>query len=73
MNADFSGERLHHWTCEVMKQHRSYQHLIHAALAHDPAPQLAHCARPVLRLDDPQLTISALADQIAAFHAQTDR
>jgi len=42
--ASFDPERLHRWTCEVMRQSAAYHHLVDAALGWDPAEPLALAA-----------------------------
>ena len=39
--ADLGAGRLHRWTVEVMKQHASYHHAVHAALREDTPARLA--------------------------------
>jgi len=45
--ASFEPERLHRWTCEVMRQSPAYHHLIDAVLGWDPEEPLALAAAKI--------------------------
>jgi pimeloyl-ACP methyl ester carboxylesterase len=66
VEADFSADRMHAWTLEVMKQRAHYGDLIHAALAHDAAAALCRVTRPIQICDDPATPLFAHAARLAA-------
>jgi pimeloyl-ACP methyl ester carboxylesterase len=52
VRADFSADRLHDWTVEIMKGRRAYHQAIDAALTHDAAAALRAVTAPMLICDD---------------------
>jgi pimeloyl-ACP methyl ester carboxylesterase len=66
IRADFSADRLHDWTVQVMLRHRSYHHVIDAALLHDAGAALKRVAAPILVCDDAEQPFSAYKHALAA-------
>lgn len=58
VDQDFSGQRLHRWTMDVMRNRSAYHHLVQAALAHDAAVALGALSVPLVRVTDPSRPLS---------------
>jgi hypothetical protein len=56
--ADFSAERMHAWTFDVMKQHHSYHQYINAAIERESARELVSLKQPVLVINDQAVPMS---------------
>ncbi len=61
---DFSGQRLHDWTFEVMKQRESYHHVINAAIDYHAYDALAQVSGPVMTVMDPGHRFAVFDDQL---------
>ena len=70
---DFSAQRLHDWTFEVMKQRESYHHVIHAAIDYHAFDALAQISGPVLTCMDPGHRFAVYDDRLRSItpEAQT--
>jgi pimeloyl-ACP methyl ester carboxylesterase len=59
VSCDFSAERLHDWTFDLMKQPAGYRHIIHGALNYDASAELARIEVPLLICIDSSTPLSA--------------
>lgn len=70
---DFDGERMHAWTFDVMKQHTSYQHLIHAAIDFETDKALAELKCAVILINDPHTPFSVYDEHLNSLLPQAPR
>lgn len=64
VDQDFSGQRLHDWTFEVMKQRETYHHVINAAIDYHAYDALAQISGPVLTCTDAAHRFSVYDGQV---------
>ena len=62
--ADFSAERMHTWTFDVMKKHRSYHHLINAVIDYELAHSWASLSMPLAIIVDKSAPLSFYDEEL---------
>ena len=62
--ADFSAERMHRWTFDVVKKHSSYHHLINAVIDYELAPTWASLSMPLAIIVDKSAPLSFYDEEL---------